>query len=66
MTSSDEVIRITSRLAELIQKKASLSELRAAAVADGMKLLGDSAMEGVRGGKTSLEEALSITISEES
>jgi type II secretory ATPase GspE/PulE/Tfp pilus assembly ATPase PilB-like protein len=60
-----EVIRITSRLGNLIQRKATLDELRHEAVAQGMKLLSHSAMGKVCEGLTSLEEALSITVSEE-
>jgi type IV pilus assembly protein PilB len=61
-----EVIRITERMANLIQARSPLPELRRAAVAEGMKLLSQSALEKVRQGTTSLEEALSITILEES
>jgi type IV pilus assembly protein PilB len=60
-----EVIRITDRMASLIQARTSLGELRRAASEQGMKLLAHSALEKVRQGITSLEEALSITISEE-
>lgn len=60
-----EVIRINRQLSELIQKRASLEELRRAAVENGMKLLRHSAIDKVCQGLTSLEEALSITISED-
>jgi type IV pilus assembly protein PilB len=60
-----EVIRINGRLAELIQKRASLAELRKAAVEQGMKLLAEHALAQVRAGHTSLEEALSLSISAE-
>jgi len=60
-----EVIRITGRMAELIQARTPLPELRRAATDQGMKLLRHSALEKVRQGTTSLEEALSITISED-
>jgi type IV pilus assembly protein PilB len=60
-----EVIRITRRLSDLIQNRAPLAELRQAAVDQGMKLLSQSAMEKARQGLTSLEEVLSITLSEE-
>jgi type IV pilus assembly protein PilB len=56
-----EVIRVTSQIADLIQKRASLPELREAATKQGMKLLGASALEKVSEGMTSLEEALSVT-----
>jgi type IV pilus assembly protein PilB len=61
-----EVVRITERMADLIQARAPLPKLRRAATEQGMKLLAHSALEKVRQGTTSLEEALSITISEES
>jgi type IV pilus assembly protein PilB len=60
-----EVVRITGRMPELIQARTSLAELRRAATEQGMKLLRQSALEKVRRGTTSLEEALSITISED-
>ncbi len=60
-----EVIRITSRMATLIQTRTPLPELRRAAGEQGMKLLRQSALEKVRQGITSLEEALGITISED-
>ncbi len=60
-----EVVRITAGIADLIQTRAPLSELRQTAVAHGMKLLAGSALDKVRQGLTSLEEAMSITISEE-
>jgi type IV pilus assembly protein PilB len=60
-----EVIPITSSLATLIQNRAPLDELRRAAVGEDMKLLHHSALEKVRAGLTSLEEAMSITMSEE-
>jgi type IV pilus assembly protein PilB len=60
-----EVVRITRRLADLIQRRVPPEELRQAAVQQGMKLIGQSASARVREGQTSLEEALSITVSEE-
>jgi len=59
-----EVIRITDKLADLIQAKHPLPELRKAATEQGMSLLYDSALVKVCAGMTSLEEALSVTISE--
>jgi type IV pilus assembly protein PilB len=59
-----EVIRITPALAELIQNKASLPEMRRQALADGMKLLYDSALDKARAGMTSLEAALTVAVSE--
>jgi type IV pilus assembly protein PilB len=60
-----EVVRITSRMANLIQTRTPLTELRRTAREEGMKLLADNAVDKARQGLTSLEEALSITISEE-
>jgi type IV pilus assembly protein PilB len=60
-----EVIPIASRIANLIQTRASLRELRSAAAEQGVKLLRDSALEAVRSGTTSLQEALSVTLSED-
>jgi type IV pilus assembly protein PilB len=59
------VVRITSRMANLIQTRTPLTELRRTAREEGMKLLADNAVDKARQGLTSLEEALSITISEE-
>jgi type IV pilus assembly protein PilB len=59
-----EVIRINPELADLIQRRAGLSELCRAASHQGMKFLSDSALEQVRHGTTSLEEALSICVSD--
>jgi type IV pilus assembly protein PilB len=58
-----EVIRITPRMANLIQVHSSLPELRDAAREQGMKLLVDSGMDKVAAGITSLEEVLEITMS---
>jgi type IV pilus assembly protein PilB len=60
-----EVIRITQRMADLIQNRATLPELRQAARDQGMKLLADSAQDKVKVGETSLEEALTVTMSAE-
>ncbi|MBN2216849.1 MAG: type II/IV secretion system protein [Pirellulales bacterium] len=60
-----EVIRITDKLADMIQCKKPLPELRKAATEQGMKLLYDSALAKVCDGMTSLEEALSVTVAEE-
>jgi type IV pilus assembly protein PilB len=59
-----EVIRITPHLAELIQNRTPLVEMRKAAVAEGMKLLFDSALDKARSGLTSLEAALTVAVSE--
>ena len=52
-----EVVRITPRLTQLIQKRAPLDQLRKAAREEGMKMLFDSALDKVRQGLTSLEAA---------
>ena len=60
-----EVVRITSRMANLIQSRAALPDLRAAAHEEGMKLLLDSGLDKVRDGVTSLEEVLTVAASGE-
>ena len=60
-----EVVRITPRMALLIQSRASLPEMRVAAREEGMKLLIDSGMDKVKSGLTSLEEVLTVASSEE-
>ena len=62
---SSRSIRITPLMAQLIQNRTPLPELREAARAEGMKLLFDSALDKVREGLTSLEAALSVTMSDE-
>ncbi len=58
-------MRITPRMAALIQSRTPLPELRAAAREQGMKLLIDSGMDKVREGLTSLEEVLTVATAEE-
>jgi type IV pilus assembly protein PilB len=60
-----EVVRITSRLTQLIQQRAPLDQLRKAAREEGMKMLFDSALDKARQGLTSLEAALSVTMAED-
>ena len=60
-----EVIRITPLMSRLIQSRTPLPEMREAARAEGMKLLIDSAVDKAREGLTSLESALSVTMSED-
>jgi len=60
-----EVIRINRRLSNMIQVSAPLPELRTVAVESGMKLLAESAMDKACEHLTSLQEAVSITVSEE-
>lgn len=59
-----EVIRITPALAELIQNRTPLAEMRKVALHEGMKLLYDSAIDKARVGLTSLEAALTVAVSE--
>ena len=60
-----EVIRITTKLGNLIQGRAPLGDLRQSARDQGMKLLADNAIDKVRMGLTSLEEALTVCMAEE-
>jgi type IV pilus assembly protein PilB len=60
-----EVVRITPRMANLIQTRAALPEMRAAAREEGMKLLLDSGLDKVRDGLSSLEEVLTVAMSNE-
>jgi type IV pilus assembly protein PilB len=60
-----EVVRITAHMADLIQKRTPLAELRVAAQEQGMKLLADSALDKARQGHTSLEEALGVAMAGE-
>ncbi|HEX4132266.1 MAG TPA: GspE/PulE family protein [Pirellulales bacterium] len=57
-----EVVRITSTISELIQKRTPLPELREAARGEGMKMLADAAIDKVRDGTTTLEEAVTIAM----
>jgi type IV pilus assembly protein PilB len=60
-----EVVRITPQMAQLIQTRAPVPELRAAAREQGMKLLLDNGLDKVRTGLTSLEEVLTVAASDE-
>jgi type IV pilus assembly protein PilB len=60
-----EIIRITPRLTQMIQKREPVDQLRKAAREEGMKMLYDSALDKVRQGMTSLEAALGVTMAEE-
>jgi type IV pilus assembly protein PilB len=60
-----EVIRITPLMAKLVQSRSTLPEMREAAVSEGMKLLVHSAVAKAREGHTSLEAAVSVTMSDE-
>ena len=60
-----EVVRITSQMAQLVQSRAPIPELAAAAREQGMKLLLDNGIDKVRTGLTSLEEVLTVATSDE-
>ncbi|MDB5334517.1 MAG: epsE 5, partial [Planctomycetaceae bacterium] len=60
-----EVLRITAKMGNLIQSRAPLPKLRESAREQGMKLLADNALDKVRMGLTSLEEALTVCMAEE-
>jgi type IV pilus assembly protein PilB len=60
-----EVVRVTPEISRLIQIRTPLPELRAAARAEGMKLLIDSGVAKVRDGLTSMESVLSVAMSGE-
>ena len=60
-----EIIRITPKLTQLIQKRVPLDELRKCAREEGMKMLYDCALDKVREGVTSLEAALSVAMAED-
>jgi type IV pilus assembly protein PilB len=60
-----EVIRITPLMAKMIQGRTPLPELREAARSEGMKLLIDSALLKARLGVTSLENAVSVAMSDD-
>jgi type IV pilus assembly protein PilB len=57
-----EIIRINTRLGEMIQANETVGAMKRAAVEDGMSLLPQSAMTKVVSGETGLEEALSICV----
>jgi type IV pilus assembly protein PilB len=60
-----EVVPIDSGLGGLIQERKPLPELRRHVRTQGVKLLFDSAIDKVRKGMSSLEEALSVTMESE-
>jgi type IV pilus assembly protein PilB len=59
-----EVIRVTPHLRDMISEGRPLPELRAESRKQGMALLSDAGLDKVREGVTSLEEALSVCMSE--
>ncbi|MBN1395737.1 MAG: type II/IV secretion system protein [Pirellulales bacterium] len=60
-----EVVRITNRISTMIQNRASLTELRSATREEGMKLLLDSGLDKVRQGIASLEDVLTVAMSDD-
>ena len=59
-----EVVTITPKLRDMIAERRGLPELRQQARKQGMMLLADAGMVKVKEGLTSLEEALSVCMSE--
>ena len=57
-----EIIRINTRLAEMIQANETVGAMKKAAIEDGMSLLQQSAMTKVASGETGLDEALSLCV----
>jgi len=57
-----EVVEVTRELRSLIQRKASLQELREQASSEGMMTLFESGLEKVRLGSTTLEEVVKSTL----
>ncbi len=55
-----EMVRMTPKLKDLIQRKATEAELRKAAVATGTRFLADDAMEKLKQGVTSPDEVLRV------
>jgi type IV pilus assembly protein PilB len=60
-----EVVRITPLMGKLIQARTPLTEMREAARSEGMRLLFDSAIAKAREGVTSLENAVSVAMSDD-
>jgi type IV pilus assembly protein PilB len=56
-----EWFSVTRSVRELIARKASVDELRAASAKEGLKSMRDSALEKVSRGETSIEEVLRVT-----
>ncbi len=65
MNGRESVSGRHQQLHSLLERGATLQELRQMAVDQGMKLLSQSAMEKVRAGLSSLEETLAITVSQD-
>ncbi len=56
-----ELMVIGSEIRELIQRRANASEIRRAAVKDGMRLLRDDGVRQVLAGETSVEEVIRVS-----
>ncbi len=59
-----EVFPMSARIKEMIASKASEGEIRQTAIAEGMKTLGENALEKVRMGITTLEEIRRVVYTE--
>lgn len=59
-----EVFPMSARIKEMIASKASEGEIRQTAIAEGMKTLGENALEKVRMGITTLEEIRRVVFME--
>jgi len=57
-----EIMQVDEELRRLIGDSASVSDIRAAARSKGMRLLVESALRNVRGGVSSVDELLALTI----
>ena len=57
-----EIIRVNTEIAAMIQAGENVDKMKDAAVADGMKMLHESAIEKVISGETGLDEALSVCV----
>ncbi len=60
-----EVVEVRTQLRSLIQRKASLQELRRQASLEGMMTLFESGLDKVRSGVTTLEEVVKSTLAGE-
>jgi len=56
-----EILPVDQKIQDLILSKASMSEIRQAAVAAGMKTLKDDGLLKVLEGKTTIDEVLRVT-----
>jgi general secretion pathway protein E len=56
-----EILRVSDPIRELIQSRANASQIRAAAVAEGMTLLREDGLKKATAGTTTVEEVLRVT-----